>query len=69
MADKGPRALPFETPHAEIRRLRAENARLRQLLIAHDIAIPPLGRVDRPCRHPFVLGCTLADAYRNNSCA
>jgi len=55
MADRGPRALPFETPHAEIRRLRAENARLRQLLIAHDIAIPPLGRVDRPADIPSSL--------------
>jgi len=48
MTDKGSRSLPFETPHAEIRRLLAENARLRQLLIAHGIPIPPLGPEARP---------------------
>jgi len=48
MADKGSRGFPFETPYAEIRRLRAENARLRQLLSAHGIPIPPLGLEDRP---------------------
>jgi hypothetical protein len=47
MADKDSRAFPFETPHADIRRLRAENARLRQLLRAHGIPIPPLGLEDR----------------------
>jgi hypothetical protein len=36
--DSGP--LPFETPHAELRRLRAENAQLRQLLAAHGVSIP-----------------------------
>src|SRR5690349_11010877 len=38
--DSSRRPLPFETPHAEIRRLRAENAQLRQLLITHGIPIP-----------------------------
>jgi hypothetical protein len=33
MRDDSSRPLPFETPHAEIRRLRAENAQLRQLLL------------------------------------
>jgi hypothetical protein len=48
MADRGSRGFPFETPYAEIRRLRAENARLRQLLSAHGIPIPPLGLEDCP---------------------
>jgi hypothetical protein len=33
--------VPFESPEAECRRLREENARLRQLLAEHHIPIPP----------------------------
>lgn len=68
MADKGSRALPFETPHAEIRRLRAENARLRQLLIAHGIPIPPPGLEDRLAGVLPPRCCTLADTCPDNSC-
>jgi superfamily II DNA or RNA helicase len=40
MSDNGSRPLRLETPHAENRRLREENARLRQLLAAHGIPVP-----------------------------
>lgn len=40
MSDNPKRRPIFETPFAEIRRLREENAQLRRLLIAHGISLP-----------------------------
>jgi superfamily II DNA or RNA helicase len=41
--------VPFESADAEYRRLREENARLRQLLTEHNIQIPPAQPAIRPC--------------------
>jgi len=41
MTENGSESLPFESPEAENRRLREENARLRRVLAVHGIAIPP----------------------------
>ena len=48
MTDDRLRPLRLETPHAENRRLREENARLRQLLAAHGIPIPSSSIDSRP---------------------
>ena len=42
MRENEPGALPFESPEQENARLKDENSRLRRLLDAHGIAIPPL---------------------------
>jgi superfamily II DNA or RNA helicase len=48
MTENGSRPLPFESLDAENRRLRDENGRLRKLLAAHNIPIPPLQPDSRP---------------------
>jgi superfamily II DNA or RNA helicase len=49
MIRRGSQAIPLEPGEAECRRLRAENARLRQLLTQHNIPIPATGPLARPC--------------------
>jgi hypothetical protein len=44
---------PVESTNAECRRLREENARLRQLLTEHNIPVPPTEYAMRPCAKPI----------------
>ena len=45
--------VPFEVTDAECRRLREENARLRQLLAEHNIPVAPTEPAIRPCVKPI----------------
>ena len=45
--------VPFEVIDGECRRLREENARLRQLLAQHSIQVPPTETVMQPCVKPI----------------
>jgi hypothetical protein len=48
MTESGSESLPSERPDEENRRLREENARLRQILAIHGIFVPPPPPTDSP---------------------
>src|SRR5215472_18094977 len=47
MNEEGSQPVPAESADAECRRLREENARLRQILAKHNISLLPLEPADR----------------------
>jgi superfamily II DNA or RNA helicase len=53
MISKGSQPVLFESTDAECKRLREENARLRQLLTEHNIPIPPAEPAMRSCLKPI----------------
>src|SRR5215469_14914048 len=46
--------VPVESADAECKRLREENARLRQLLVEHNIPIPPTEPASAPAVKPVL---------------
>jgi hypothetical protein len=53
MIRKSSQSVPFESADTECRRLREENARLRQLLAEHNIPVPPTEAVIGPGVNPI----------------
>jgi len=53
MISRESQPVPFEVTDGECRRLREENARLRQLLAEHNIPVPPTETAMRPCVKPI----------------